>query len=365
MVTLSSDELLAIRLRNQGIVERSATGVLQTVQGVGALQAQSTHAVRLAVRVRSHGLTAAEVDDEIAVTRSVVRATLMRGTIHLVATEDLRWMADLVGPTVRAQTRRRREQLGLTDALCAEAFEVLPELLADAGAVALGDVMDMLAERGVVVDRSAQAPSHLMLLAASHGLVCRGLEVGRTPTFALTATWAGSGTTIDRDEALARLAQRFLAGRGPATVTDFRTWSGLSAADCTLSFAHIAEELVQVRSGGESMVALTECDLDPPATPAVRLLGMWDEVLLSHANRDHIVDPESASRILVGGVIQSAVLVNGRAAGVWRLVGSGGTRRLLVDAFTPFDNAVREALDVEVTDLGRFLDIALRLDLMT
>ena len=260
-------------MRSQLLAGPRPRNVADAVRRVGALQAQSTPAVRMAVRARTQGLTQADFDDALATSRTVVRTWLMRGTIHLVAAEDVGWMVDLIGPSVRARYRRRREQLGLTDELCERALAALPQILAGASPMPLSQVMAQLAERGVAIDPSGQAPTHLMVLAATHGLVCRGPEAGREPAFVLSDQWIAPGPRLDRDEALARLARLYLAGRGPATVADFVTWSALPAADCRLAFDLVASELLEVDAAGTAMVALAHTDLDSPRPRP--LSGWW------------------------------------------------------------------------------------------
>ncbi len=344
-------------MRSQLLAGPRPRTLANAVARVGALQAQSTSAVRMAVRARTEGLTQADFDDAVATSRTVVRTWLMRGTIHLVTVEDVGWMVDLIGPIVRAKYRRRRDQLGLTDELCERALDALPEVLGGRGPMPLRQVMTALADRDVHIDTSDQAPTHLMLLAATHGLVCRGPEAGRQPTFVLTGGWLTRGPRLDRDESLMRLARMYLAGRGPATVTDFVTWSALPAADCRRGFELLASELVQVDAAGTPLVALADTDLTPPPATPARLIGMWDEYLLSHRHRNLILDPAVADRILVGGVIQAALIVNGRVAGFWRLQGSGRRRQLFVEAFVRLSDATRRAIGAEADDIGRFLGV--------
>jgi hypothetical protein len=342
-------------MRSQLLTGPRPRNVAEAVRRVGALQAQSTPAVRMAVRARTDGLTQADFNDAVATGRTVVRTWLMRGTIHLVAAEDVGWMVDLIGPSVRARGRRRREQLGLTDGLCERALAALPQILTGPSPMPLSQVMAQLAEHGVVIDPYEQAPTHLMMLAATHGLVCRGPEAGREPAFALSEEWVAPGPRLDRDEALARLARVYLAARGPATVEDFVTWSALPAADCRLAFDLVASDVVEVDAAGTAMVALAHTDLTPPTETTVRLVGMWDEYLLSHRSRELILDPAVADRILVGGVIQAAVVVDGRVAGLWRLQGSGRRRRLAVALFTRLSRPMHRAIAAEADDIGRFL----------
>ena len=168
--------------------------------------------------------------------------------------------------------------------------------------------MTALADRDVHIDTSDQAPTHLMLLAATHGLVCRGPEAGRLPTFALTGGWLTRGPRLDRDESLIRLARMYLASRGRAAVADFGTCRRCRQPMCRRGFELLASELVQVDAAGTPLVALADTDLTPPPATPARLIGMWDEYLLSHRHRNLILDPAVADRILVGGVIQAALV---------------------------------------------------------
>ena len=262
----------------------------------------------MAVRARTEGLTQADFDDAVTTSRTAVRTWLMRGTSHLVTVEDVGWMVDLIGPIVRAKYRRRRDQFGLTDELCDRALDTLPEILSGKGPLPLRQVMTALADRDVHIDTSDQAPTHLMLLAATHGLVCRGPEAGRLPTFALTGGWLTRGPRLDRDESLIRLARMYLASRGPAAVADFGTCRRCRQPMCRRGFELLASELVQVDAAGTPLVALADTDLTPPPTTPARRIGMWDEYLLSHRHRNLILDPAVADRILVGGVIQAALV---------------------------------------------------------
>lgn len=355
-VVLSVSQVLALRSRGQLLSGPRPRGVAEAVRSVGALQAQSTAAVRMAVRVRTQGATSAEFDVALTAERRIVRTWLMRGTIHLVAAEDVGWMTELVGPTVRASYRRRREQLGLTDELCDGALAALPLVLAGGVPIRLSQVIARLADVGVAIDSTAQAPTHLMMLAATHGVVCRGPEAGREPTFVRTDEWVAPGLRLDRDEALARLARLSLAGRGPSGVRDFATWSGLPAADCRSAFDLLAPDLIEIDAAGTRMVALADLDRTPPPQTPARLLGLWDEYLLSYRTRELILDAGFADRVLVGGVIQSVVLVDGRVAGVWRLHGTGRHRRLVVEPWVTISAATTRAIESEARDAGRFLD---------
>src|SRR5689334_1905273 len=107
--------VLAIRMRRQGLAGRRATDVATAAGTAAGLQAQDLGASRLAVRVRTTGLDEAAVARACDTERAVVRTWLMRGTLHMVPAEDVRWLVGLLGPGIVRRYRGRRHQLGLDD----------------------------------------------------------------------------------------------------------------------------------------------------------------------------------------------------------------------------------------------------------
>jgi hypothetical protein len=92
------------RLRAQGLGERRPRDPHDAVAGALAIQAQDTRASRLGVRARSEGLTRDDVVRACSEERSVVRTWAMRGTLHMLAAEDVRWVLGVLGPSVERPT---------------------------------------------------------------------------------------------------------------------------------------------------------------------------------------------------------------------------------------------------------------------
>jgi Winged helix DNA-binding domain len=341
----------------------SAGGAVAGVAAhLGGLQAQAAPPARLAVRPRSAGLTAADVDRACA-DRDVTRTWAMRGTLHLVATADVRWMTSLFGPVFARKDRRRRLQLGLGDELCERALTALASILATSPPLTRTELISGLAVAGIEIDPRTQQPPHLLGYAAARGLICRGPDrPGDEPSYALLDDWAPDAPALSRDDALAELARRYLGGYGPAGRPDFGTWSGLPAADTRRAWELIAAETVPVTAAGAELSALAGAPLTgasleaPPAPPAPRLLGHFDPLLMGYQDRALILDPAHARSIQAGGgFIQPTVLADGRVAGTWRLNRGPGRARLVVEPFTALANATRDALAAEAADVGRYL----------
>src|SRR5438270_5731250 len=88
MRTLNADQMRWLRVRAQGLADDASRSVAEAVRTAVAVQAQAAAPARLQIRSRTRGLRAADVDAAVA-ERAVVRTWLMRGTIHMVAADDL------------------------------------------------------------------------------------------------------------------------------------------------------------------------------------------------------------------------------------------------------------------------------------
>jgi hypothetical protein len=318
-----------------------------------ALQAQDGSAARLGVRARAADVTEREVVKAIEDDRSITRTWLMRGTIHLVDTADLRWLVRLIGPAVQRQYRTRWRQIGLTDDVLDRSVAVLPELLAD-GPLTRHEIRGGLAERGIILDSpDPQAHTHAVVHASTTGLICRGPDRGRYNTFALLASWVPHAPPgPSGDDALAELARRYFAAFSPATAADFTTWSGLPS---TTALALIRDELTPADVDGRPGFRLGE--VEPHR--GLRLLPAFDNYLIGYRDRTAIVAAERYSHVYQGGMIQPVVLLDGRVVGTWALARAKG--HVTVTPFTPMTAAVRTGVEAEVADIGRFLDTDLDL----
>ncbi|HEY2948903.1 MAG TPA: winged helix DNA-binding domain-containing protein [Micromonosporaceae bacterium] len=358
---LDDDVIRRLRTRAQRLAGERPARVTTAVAAVTAVPAQSTPAARLAVRCRADGATAATVDRACA-RGSLVRTWAMRGTLHVLAAADVRWVVALLGPIFAAAGRRRRLQLGLDDATSERALSAIRAALAGSAPLTRADLVARVVDDGIAVDVDTQAPAHLVAYAAMRGLICRGPDLARDePTYVLLDEWVPGDAPRDGDDALAELARRYLAGHAPAADRDLAAWSGLPASAARRGFALIADELREVRLGGATAYAPSTMELQPPADPVVRLLGAFDPYLLGYRGRELALDARYARRIQAGGgIIHPAVLVDGRVVGTWRLSRTGRAEAeatIRLEPFARLPRGVLDALEAEAADVGRFLGL--------
>ncbi len=336
--------------------------VTHVVKALCGLQAQDAHAATLAVRPRSVGLLAADIEHALVQERSVIRTWGQRGTLHLLATEDLDWLLSLLGPTFVAASQTRRAELGLDEETCSRGICLMRNVLANQGALTRVEIVEQLAAHGVRLE--GQAAPHLIGRAALEGLVCLGPERGGKPTYVLLDDWIERGrvVTLARDVACAELASRYLAAYSPATPDDFASWSGLPISRVRSAWKRVAPQLTEVEIASRPAWMLKRhaawLDEFPLHSPAVRLLPSFDTYLLGYRKRDLIVESQYARRIHPGGgILHPTLIVDGWAVGTWKSKRQKDHLDIIVEPFDTLTPEIHVKLEAEITDIARFLCI--------
>lgn len=356
-----------LRARRQLLCDSSRqSSAAEIIRRLFALQAQEWPSAQLAIHARGRHLTQADVVHAREVERAFVLTWTLRGTLHLVAAEDLRHQLDLCGPPAIRGSRSRYKQLGLTEDLRESALEEMRDILTHDTALTRAQLADALAERGIPV--AGQAIHHLARFAALGGLICLGAEVNGDLTYVLLDDWLPtSADAPPLDDPLREFARRYLAAYGPATMADFKRWSGLTAAQVKQAWAAISAECLSLSiPDGEALLLKRHSALleSAPDAPTVRLLPRYDSYLLGYESRRFMVADAYAKRVHPGGgLIRACLLVDGEAKANWKLEKQRAGVRVVIEPFEALDRAILPSLAAEVESLGRFLNANAELQL--
>ena len=233
-----------------------------------AIQAQDPRGARLAIRARSAGLSASDVDSALT-RRSMIVTWLNRGTLHLVRAEDYWWLHPLTTGQLQAGNSRRLAQEGVPPQDAERAVAAVRAALAADGPLTRSQLRERAAAAGVRTE--GQAMVHILALASIRGLIVRGPVAGRDQAFVLTRDWLGAPPpAMGREAALGELARRYLAGHAPAADRDLARWAGIGLRDARLGLARCgavqrADRLAEM----PAQAAARGCC--PAATPAGRI----------------------------------------------------------------------------------------------
>lgn len=331
------------------LLKRQSTPVIEAVGQAMALQAQESASPYLAVWNRVAGFDPAELDSAF-LERRVVKATLMRVTLHAVRNVDYPIFHEAMSGTLRGArlNDRRFRDTGLT---AADADDLIPKIVAFAAqARSKTEFEEMLRdeigreipEPGVWWALRQVAPLH-------HAPADVAWSFGRSPSFVA----AGISDPIDHQDAIAQLFVAYLRGFGPATRQDFGQFALLRQSEIEPAVNLISDRLRRFEGPDGREVLDVEgaeiADQDSPAPP--RLLGMWDNVLLAHVDRTRVISDEYRSHaIRRNGDVLPTVLVDGQVVGVWRPSDEG-------IAVTSFHGLTDEDWDGLEEEAQRLLDM--------
>jgi hypothetical protein len=344
------------RLRAQHLAATRLDTPADVVRWLGAVQAQDYPGALWAVGLRMHAATSETIEEALA-RGTIVRTWPMRGTLHFVAPEDVRWMLNLLAPRILAgNARRLAGQFGIDEHVLATSREALTRALEGGRRLARPAVYRVL--EAVQVSAAGQRGLHIVWWLAQEGLVCLGPRQGKQPAFVLLDEWVPTSRVLEREEALAELARRYFTGHGPATVQDFAWWSGLAVAEARegLELGRGALDSDQV-DGATYWLApgLTPAPVVPPAS---HLLPAYDEFTVGYRERSAAVEEPDKARPGLGSLLLGpTLLIDDRIAGTWKRTLQKDRVTITAQPFRALDQAQSQALETAADRYGRFVGL--------
>jgi hypothetical protein len=336
---LTLRELNRALLARQLLLERKRLSPIRVIERLVGMQAQWPSAPYVGIWARTTSFRREALERELVRGR-VIKATVMRQTLHLVTPRDYALIRSAMSennfPWETAQAKRLAS--------------LVRSLAADGAVTSKEAIEEVERETGLTgiearrAWRAARARAHLL---HHHE----------------TALWRarpeGRFVALDEPElhvpveARAEILRRYLTVFGPASVRDLNVWSMMHVPELKASLT-LLEPLRRFRDEhGRELFDVPRAPLPDPETPApVRFLPKWDNVLLAHADRTRVL-PEPYRKRVIGqnGDVAQTFLVDGFVAGVWRVE----NRRVVTEPFAPLSRTARGDLDEEAARLGSFL----------
>ena len=307
-----------------------------------AMQGQDYPGVLWSAGLRSG---AAETDVTAALAHgNLVRSWPLRGTLHLVAPEDLRWVLDLTGERTAARYRTVYRDRGLDQPTFDRARDVLTGSLQGGRRRVRQELFGELAAAGI--DPAGQRGINILAYLSMKQVLVVGPHEGRQPTYALLEEWVRPGDRPERDDGLGRLALRYFTSHGPATVRDLAWWSGLTLTEARRGLEVALPSLATIQQSDEPY------HLSPEVLDGARddsdgetlLLPGFDEFLLGYTDRSAALRSDDEELVVPGknGMFLATMLLDGQVAGTWRR--TLGPRETVTIEWRPFRPIPAEAM---------------------
>lgn len=328
--TLDRRALNRALLARQLLLKRHRMPVPRAIEHLVGMQAQVPTHPYVGLWSRLEGFQPQQLS-QLVETRKAVRLSLMRNTIHLVTARDAFGMKPLFEPLgERGYLRGSPWGRDMRDADLPAIRQAGREILAEKPRT-VAELSKLLAEKFPKHDGAAMAYGVRYMVPLVFATP-RGIWGGRGPVGLTTfEAWLGrnSGPAFAPDE----VVTRYLAAFGPASIADFRAWSGLTMRD---AFERMRPRVRVFRDEkGRELFDLPRAPRPPADLKVpVRFLPDYDNILLGHADRTRIMAPgQHLGLFNAAGIMKGLILVDGFVRGSWKPVTTKGTTTLEITAF--------------------------------
>lgn len=355
------EDIARLRLVAQGLASAERQSLPETAEQLVAIQAQDPASAGWTVGLRT-GCTEGDIRKALG-ERRLVRSWSLRATIHLMVREDVYGLIDLAAPRIRAAHQREYLRHGLMEEVIQRSQAVLQERFHRQPTLTRKDVVALWKQAGLPTE--GVRSNLLVYRAGMDGALGMAGVQGKDPVYVWMPEYLPrKEEPLPREEALAKLALRYVQGYGPVTAADFAWWAG-----CTLTEARAA---VEALSGELASFAIEKQtywmpkgmgEALEPEEGRVHLLAPFDPLLMGYADRMAMVDKEGWQRICGNGngILSPTLAVDGQVAGTWKRTIGKKDVTVEVTPWGPLPKKLRQKVEAEAERYARYLGLQLRL----
>jgi len=351
---MSQPDIALTRLASQQLTGTNHTTPQEIVSWMGAMQAQDFPMAKWAIGIRLPGSTEQRIEAAIN-DGKILRIHVMRPTWHFVTAEDIYWLLELTAAQVKTAQSARDRQLELSAEVYAKSNQVIEKALSKARLMRREELLAELQKAGIATDQNRSA--HLLAQAELDQIICSGPIQKGKPTYALLSERAPKKVSLSKDEALARLAQKYFASRCPATLQDFTWWSGLRATDAKLALDLVKGDFFAETIDGKTYYLPENFNLPHYKAGWVHLLPTYDEYLVAYTDRGASVEAKYAkhmNEISNRGVFWPVIVMDGQVKGIWKRTIKQTSMQIDIKPFAELSPATKRRIDEAGFSYGTF-----------
>lgn len=343
-----------LRLHNQHITQSKFKKIGDLVAHMGAIQAQDYLGGLWAIASR---LNVSEKDVEAAISRGeIIRTWPMRGTLHFVASKDIRWMVELMTPRVVANARNRAHSMGLTDKVIAKAKSLFIKNLTGGKQVTRKELLQILEDSKI--NTKEYRGGHIIGRLSQESIICIGPRQGKEQTFVLLDEWAPHAKSLSREESLKEITYRYFNSHGPATIEDMGWWSGLRMSEIKEGLEMNKSRLIS-ESFNSRTFWMSKGIKNIDTKPSLFLLASFEEYLVGYKNRQEVLSSKFSPFINPGGngMFSPIIVSDGQVIGTWKRTIKKDRVIIKIDTFRSLSKSEKEDLKKEVERYGKFIGL--------
>jgi hypothetical protein len=341
--------IISHRLNAQQLRTPEFTEPEDVVRWLGAVQAQDYQGSLWAIGCRLKNSTEKQIEDAVNQGR-IVRSWPMRGTLHFVAAEDLRWMLQHLTPRVVQRCALLYRQAELDEKTFTKSKKIFTRELGKNRRLTRPQLYEALEKNGIRT--GLQRGLHLLAYHAQTGLICFSGKIGKQPSFSLLDAWIKPQPVVPKDEAFARLCLTYFQSHGPATLGDFMWWSGLTKREAAVAIDSVRSKLVEEKWNERIYYFTNRTAL--ASAKGVLLLPPYDEYAVAYKERGEILSADFSIHS-GNGIFSPIVLINGKIQGTWKRIVGKNDLAIETTPFISFSSTEKAAIQKNIKRYMKFV----------
>jgi len=345
------------RLLNQKIAESNLSSPEEVVSYMAAMQAQEYAMAKWAIGLRLPNSKDATIEEAFN-KGEILRTHILRPTWHFVAPKDIRWILKISAPRVHAINAFMMRKMELDTQIYHRSNDIITKALEGNKQLTRTELNQEL-QRNKIKSNGISL-SLLMMHAELEGLICSSARKGKQFTYALLDERIPETKTLTEDEALAELTQRYFRSRGPATLQDFVTWSGLTVTSARKGLNSVKENFnFEILNEKEYIFHQQELKvLDKLQTSF--LMPDYDEYGIGYKDRSAILEPKVEKPINPrdNPIFNRMIVVDGKIIGSWYRTITGDKLVIETRPFNGFSKTDKIKIKQAAEHFAHFLGIS-------
>ena len=345
-------ELSKLRVNSQQIGGSVCKSAAQLVSYLGCVQAQEYALTKWSLGLRISQATDFSIEEEFN-KGNILRTHVLRPTWHFVSPADIRWMLKLTAPRVHAANAYMYRKVELDAKTFTRSRKIIVKALAAGGYLTRNEIKLVLKKNRIEADGFRL--SYLMMDAELEELICSGPRAGNQFTYALLEQKAPAMVSFNKQDALRELSRRYFQSRGPATLKDFSTWSGLTMTDCKNGLQSLERTLLKERINDEDYYFVNQPSQSNKKNK-LYLLPVYDKFIMGYKDRSPALVYKSSLDAKSVFRFNNMIIDDGQITGTWRRNIEHKDMLLECDFFEPLSSKQQIALTHCVNQMSRFSD---------
>ena len=326
------------------------------VQWLCAVQAQEFAQTKWGLGLRLLHIKDDEIEKDFTEGK-IIRTHLLRPTWHFVAATDIRWLLTLTAPRVNIINAYMYRQLELDGSVFKRCNDILIKTL-QGNKQLTRDAINEVFQKNKIIAKGHRL-SYIMMQAELSGIICSGSRQGNQFTYALLDERVLRTNSLTKEEGLAELTKRYFLSRGPATLKDFSTWSGLTFSDCKKGVEAITSHFEKEVIEGEEYYFAASNRINKKPFTDIYLLPIYDEFIMGYKDRSAILEFKNSLKHSSSLHYDCMIVFDGQIIGTWRRTISKKSIDIEFEFFKPLTKKQSKALEHAINRFEEYTNMTI------